>query len=373
MEEAEIIKTSIETTQINEKILEPKKRIIYLDIARTIAIILVVFCHAIGAIYTINMQEWNMISSGAQIFRTVALTTSRLGVPIFLFISGKLLLSKEINNTKDCIKFYKKNLLPLLLCTEIWIILYNIIIPIINGGKFDINELVYNMLFIKQVGLPNMWYMSMIIGVYIAIPFLAVLVKNVDIQVIKIPMIIAFTTSFIMPNINTLFRSEYWTILDLSFLGGVYGLYILLGYYIGQNKFKDIKIRYLVLIGIVAFIFTCGCQIYLYNNKVEYNVWYNSSGLLITSACLFEIISRIKINLEKHLQMFFTYVSKASLAIFFLHIVVQNIICKITTIQIINKPISILILTILNFSISLAIIAILSKVKVLKEKLLLIK
>lgn len=357
--------------------LKKNNRIVYLDIARTIAIILVVFCHAIEAVYKMNMQEWNTLSLESQIFRTVSFTIARLGVPIFLFISGKLLLEKKFENEEDFISFYKKNLLPLLLCTEIWIILYNIVVPIINKSSFNIKELLLNILFLKQVNLPNMWYMPMIIGVYIAIPFLAIIVKKVSIKTLKVPMIIVFLTNFLIPNIGkitkVLFNESYNTILDVSFLGGTYGLYILLGYYIGKGKFKNVKTRYLIIGGVASFILTCIYQMWLYNNNMAYNVWYSFSGLLVTSACVFEILSRVNIKLNKYIESAFTYISKISLAIFFLHIVVQKTICKIVSVNVINKPISILVLTVLVFGISLLIITILSKAKILKEKLLLVK
>lgn len=85
-----------------------KNRIIYLDIARTFAIILVVLCHSVTLIYKMNLQEWNLISLNAKIFKTIIFTLGRMGVPLFLFLTGYLLLNRKYDNDADIKKFYKK-------------------------------------------------------------------------------------------------------------------------------------------------------------------------------------------------------------------------------------------------------------------------
>ena len=103
-----------------------KNRIIYLDIARTFAIIFVVLCHSVELIYKMNLQGWISISLNARIFKTIVFTLGRIGVPLFLFLTGYLLLNRKYDNDADIKKFYKKNLLPLIVTTEVWILIYNI-------------------------------------------------------------------------------------------------------------------------------------------------------------------------------------------------------------------------------------------------------
>lgn len=85
-----------------------KNRIIYLDIARTFAIILVVLCHSVTLIYKMNLQEWNLISLNAKIFKTIIFTLGRMGVPLFLFLTGYLLLNRKYDNDADIKNFIKK-------------------------------------------------------------------------------------------------------------------------------------------------------------------------------------------------------------------------------------------------------------------------
>ncbi len=86
-----------------------------------------------------------------------------------------LLLNRNYENDERVKKFYKKNLLPLIVTTEIWIILYNIFLCIYNNTSIDIHTVIKEMLFFEKVPLKNIWYMPMIIGIYIVIPYIGIL------------------------------------------------------------------------------------------------------------------------------------------------------------------------------------------------------
>lgn len=195
-------------------------RIQNFDIARTFAILCVIMCHCIGEIYfKINFEQLSIVS---QMIRIIFFTIGRLGVPIFLFLTGALTLKKQIETDEDVIKFYKKNLLPLFIAIEIWNIIYNLFNWYMTG-KFNIVNLLKDLLFFKQVSMPHMWYMPMVLGMYIAIPFLAKIVKTFSLKAIKIPMIIVFIVSILLPSVNVVLNifklGQYKIIVDLSFLG----------------------------------------------------------------------------------------------------------------------------------------------------------
>ena len=79
--------------------LSKNNRIQSFDIARTFAIMCVVLCHSVETAYSnINYTQLSNIS---QIFRIVFFTVGRLGVPIFLFLTGALTLKKQIENDEE--------------------------------------------------------------------------------------------------------------------------------------------------------------------------------------------------------------------------------------------------------------------------------
>lgn len=236
--EGEIMTTSIVKVEYSNS----KKRIIKLDIARTFAILCVILCHSSEALYQINKSGWNALSNQSRIFMILSHTIGRLGVPIFLFLSGALLLKKNIDSDEDVFKFYKYNLLPLFIVNEIWVVIYNIFFYVTNQrNNVTLEFLIKELLCLKQVPVPNMWYFPMILGMYLGIPFVAKIVKTFSFKSLSILLSGTFIVSFALPAINILLKifgvaNKWNSLLDISFFGGAYGLYIVLGYFIANNK-----------------------------------------------------------------------------------------------------------------------------------------
>lgn len=103
-----------------------KKRIVMLDYTITMAMLLVFFNHAISTFYIdqLNSELFNSISLKSQIFMVNSYIISRLGVPLFLFLTGVLILNKRFESTSDIKNFYKKNLISLLVSVILWNVIY---------------------------------------------------------------------------------------------------------------------------------------------------------------------------------------------------------------------------------------------------------
>ena len=95
----------------------------YLDIARAIAIISISMNHAVNRTYDNyfgQMEEFLESSYLSSLLKSVATVFSHLGVPLFLMISGALLLHKRMETADDVKRFYRHNLWELFITTEIW-------------------------------------------------------------------------------------------------------------------------------------------------------------------------------------------------------------------------------------------------------------
>lgn len=343
------------------------------DLIRTFAIILVVFCHSIEKIY--NNYNYFELSNVSRFFRIISFSLSRLGVPLFLCLTGALILKKEINNEKDILNFYKKNLIPLVITYEIWNIIYTIFIYF-NTGTFDIFDLICDLFFVKMVNLPNIWYMPMIIGIYIALPFVSIILKKVTFKAIKIPLILSIVVFSVLPSVNVILSifglSNYFVLLDLSFLGGTYGIYILLGYYIAnKNILKSISSKKLILLFIAFFGITVYIQS-LSNTDYVYYVWYDFITLLICGILLFELLNRLKIK-NNQIIFFTNYISRIGFAIYLIHIIFIEIYGKWILNFLIINPLKVLVLFTIVFLSSIVMIYVLSKLKFIKSKVFLIK
>ena len=78
-------------------------------------------------------------------------------------------------------------------------------------------------------------------------------------------------------------------------------------------------------------------------------------------------------NLSKIVATFFTYLSKISLSLYFIHIIVEMILEKHIKALTISNSIKVFILFMVSFSISVFLSWITSKIKLIRNKVLLIK
>ena len=316
----------------------------WLDMARSFAIFFVVLCHATERIY----RDPNSLSNISMVFRIFCFTIGRLGVPIFLFLTGYLLLSREYKTGLDCSNFYKKKLFPLLITVEIWIVLYNIFLPLYHNIPFNFTSMLKQMIFIEKTPIAHMWYMPMILGLYLVLPLLSRAIKDLSLYSLAYPLLVSVLLFLILPNINVLLDilkidAIEGVRIDFSFLGGQYGIYLISGYYLGKGALRKIPNITLYMVCGIFFLFTCWFQFFAYRNGYAFNVWYNFIGIFIASVCLFEIISRINLK-NKMIVRALNKVSVFSLGVYFLHMPVQLILQKILYLDVFNCSIRVIVL-----------------------------
>lgn len=129
----------------------------------------------------------------------------------------------------------------------------------------------------------------------------------------------------------------------------------------------------ITILAIITFVITCWFQYYTYKKLLGYNVWYDFVTLFICGMCIFELIIRSKDRNIKWINNIIEYISKISLGIFFIHkiflIILERYIIQLNT----KRPIESFFLFIISFSGSVILIFVISKIKIIKEKILLVK
>ena len=94
-------------------------RVQSIDVLRTLALLCVLSIHSLrAAIAQVNGQDLSGLT-GNQIAASCAIGLSTLGVPLFLMISGYLLLDRDYTKER-ALTFFKRNLLPLIVSYEIF-------------------------------------------------------------------------------------------------------------------------------------------------------------------------------------------------------------------------------------------------------------
>ncbi|MCB5942249.1 acyltransferase family protein [bacterium 210820-DFI.6.52] len=219
-------------------------RYVWCDVVRVFAIITAVICHSTERVYSGNLSElFHSASRISWFFRTIAFTLGRIGVPIFLLLTGFLLLKRPALDDVQLKKHFKCNWIPLLVTTEAWILIYQVYLHISNRRPFDFLAYIKEALFLTTTPLSHMWYMPMIIGVYIAIPFVSLLLATYRTKLLYIPFLLGAIHGVILPTINShiqIYNIEGQTLplaLNVAYFGSTYGTYIICGYLVGEKKY----------------------------------------------------------------------------------------------------------------------------------------
>ena len=374
------------------RLKEPKvgQRTYYLDVARAIAIISITLNHAVNRAfenYSGQMAEYLNIPLYLTIIKSVITVFSHVGVPLFLMITGVLILNKPMENGADVRRFYKNNLLSLFITAEIWyVVMYWVIVLldptntiIENGGIWGALEgMVRTMLFVEQTTFGSMWYMPMILCLYTTIPFVIMVKDKLGKPdwFMLLPAGLVFLVFMVLPAVNSwrLFQGEIWlhTKIREPNLFSFYYLYVIAGYAIGKGALEKLKDWVVVLLAVGFFGLCCAYQFYAYTQPRDYLIDYEFPLLLLCGGFAFEWIRR-KAGDGKGLRRPVTYLSRISLAIYFLHIVIMSILGWQLNLQGWPRLGLLAFYEIASVGGSILVIALLSKIKFLRRYLFLIK
>lgn len=289
-------------------------RNIYISYLRVLATLSVVAIHAsTGYLNKFHAQsfDWN--------YANWINAFSRCAVPVFVVVSGYLLLPKQENLEI----FYKKRLSKIMWPFIFWTIIYVIYYfsRITNSNQLSttrIMEIIYQK--ICNGANAHLWYLYMIVGLYLAIPFIQKMVLRAKIRDIEYFLAFWLAASFF----KFQFIREHFPKIDLSFFTAYIG-YLVLGYYIQVKSFRWSKYLYLVIY-VLGGVFTAIMTFYLSKQHGKYDpTFYNyltPNTILITVAiCLFIKQYTVGIN---HLPAWIASLDKYSFGIYLVHIIPLN-------------------------------------------------
>ena len=302
-------------------------RDVSLDIIRSIAIIFVVLNHSVESYF--NLEDFDTavaINTWGQSGIMLLFTIGRMGVPLFLMLTGYLMLVRDYDKPGAIKKFWLHNLLSLVITWEIWLFLYNIFLAVHNNAPFDVAGWIRQMTFTGPLEITHYWYMPMIIGIYVFIPFIAKGIKNVPKYALYIMLAVCFAALFVVPSINVFYRAFEIDLLTLNanpiFWATYSATFMLLGHILFLRKKK---LHFLVYI-IEAVAFAAGLlvsvyfQIFLHANGSQYNLWYSFFTVPPMAYCLFDLLKLIP---WRRYTGFIRRISICSFGIYLIHRPVQ--------------------------------------------------
>ena len=314
------------------------ERVYYLDCARVLAVVSITFNHALSRSFEVHegtKLEFMEIPHALSLIKAVLYVFSRVGVPLFLMISGTLLLNRDFEKKEVRSRFLKHNWLNLFITTEIWLAIMFWYRQLSAGSALRskgiaaaLKSFVETQLFINQDTMASMWYMPMILCAYLLFPVLAVALKRLGDRYVLLLCVMPVVSAMIIPNINTALEAagscrQLDFAMSSGYMFSYYLVYVAAGYWISRGALRKMKTALVLPAFIVSFALTSLFQYWIYSTESDYTVRYADIGVLIASIFLFELIRR-SIKEAGAARKPVTFVSKSAFGIYFLHICIMS-------------------------------------------------
>jgi surface polysaccharide O-acyltransferase-like enzyme len=294
------------------------KRYYYLDYLRIYATVAVITIHVSASIVTANPLETGKLRWFAGDFYE---TLARASVPIFVMISGALLLNdrRPIPNTQFLKKRTSKIVIPLL----VWSIIYYLAGVYSHHYVFSIYDFIVKFMTAKIIY--HLWFMYTIVGLYLITPLLKILIQNTakkDIEYfLGLWIFASVLLKFMMHLVGFSLKIE------LFFVTNYVG-YFVLGYYLIKYQLTKKHIMYSqisLLLGLLGTFFLTYHGT-VKNNGVFDPYWfeYHSISVLLSSIGIFVLFKDILFKAKQSIHSYLKWFSQSSFGIYLVHVLVLN-------------------------------------------------
>lgn len=230
--------TNESSRQMEKKSTSKSERILLYDILRILSIFSVILIH-------VSAENW--YKPGVDRFwleNNFLNCLVRWSVPLFVVITGALLLDRENITIKSTyLKYFKK----ILICLIIWHFFYYFyttpiftISSFIKAAKEGILGTTY----------AHLWYLYLLLGLYALLPILNKLVKALNKKELLYLLIIGFATTSLIKDITLFTNINFTRLIEpyKVFTFSTYIFYFILGYYLKKYKPSNKKINIAMLI-----------------------------------------------------------------------------------------------------------------------------
>ena len=285
---------------------EKKEHLVWIDVARFLAIFLVICCHCCDPF---NLSPAAKTNADFSFWGAFYGSMLRPCVPIFAMMTGVLLLPLK---DKSMGVFYKKRLLRVLFPFLLWSLLYNLFPFFVGlfGGSKDVVEMffpysgaygaepslgfmdamknVFLIPFHFSVYAVHMWYIYMLIGLYLFMPILSAWLDKCSRRSLELYLCL-WLVSLFFPYVYNYLSVYFWGTCSWNSFGMLYYFagfngYLLLGFYL--KKYNSLSLPRTILTVLPIYVL----------------------GLLITFFG-FRSITSDPSSSEEMIEMFWTYCS----------------------------------------------------------------
>ena len=326
--------------------------------SRVLATVCVVLLHVASSV----LYKYNQVPNSHWWIGNVYDSFVRFSVPLFLMITGALLLGRQ----HDYPIFLKKKVLRIFLPFVFWTTIYigyNFLEPPqFNGKLASQSNFEWILQQAKEGSSYHLWYMYMLLGIYVAMPLLAKIIAKVrklylELFLLTWVLFISLSASYTS---NSNFEWNLWYY--LGYLG-----YVVLGYYLSIINTKSKRVSTLAVITFTIGLFVTFYGTFYYTDKTGVfckNYYsYLIPNVLLMATSVYVLLKNADIKLNGVLKTARNIIDKHSYGIYLSHILVLNyLIMYGVDWNLIHPLIGIPLTTIITLIVSVAIVYLISKV-----------
>jgi surface polysaccharide O-acyltransferase-like enzyme len=338
------------------------------DLIRVVAIVGVILLHASN---DLTIQQMNTL----EIFRWTTVdvyqSIGRLGVPLFVMLTGALLLQPSKNESLSA--FFKKRWARIGLPWIFWGAAYFAWDFLVDHQAFTSRAIIEGILHGPYY---QFWYLYMLVGLYLLTPIVRIFIAHSDRTMIKYFMVLWFLGASIIPVIDTL--TTYHVSKDVFALTGYVG-YFVLGTYLLTVKIRRSTLTIFMILGIaLTAIGTYALASTVGGGEQYFFQEYLSPTLILASVMVFLLTLTVqapsvqKVTRPSAGNKLVRVISENSLALFLFHVMILESLQRgyfgfaingNTVNSIIGVPLN----TALTLFVSLGIIVLLEKIPYFKK------
>lgn len=302
-----------------------KNRNFGLDLIRALAIFFVMGSH-----FMEYAGFYDQIMYGKKAFiLTILRCLVRICVPLFILLTGYLKSEKKLN--KDYYKEIKSILITYLIIS--------IIMIIFKKFYFHENERLIDMILgiFNYTTIQYGWYVEMYIGLFIFIPFINIMYKNIPSKKQKQILILSLILTCSIPqtlkvlsinNTSIDIFPDWWGNTTYVLI------YYLIGAYIHEYKPTIKKKLILILISVTliieVFIIFYYCKGETFSRVIPNGLNFNAFPIVITSVLVFLLLYNVECN-NKFIRKVITSISINSFTMYLLSAIIDKVFCRIYT------------------------------------------
>lgn len=285
--------------------------IFYIDLLRCLAAFAVIAIHVLGPfryLYgEIPNADW-LAAMGINSF-------SRWAVPVFVMISGALLLSSQ--RSFNCEVYLSKRISKVVIPFIGWTIIYSIASGFMIEGVFTgvfSSETALTMIeeAPNQPTWYHLWFFYDFIPLYFAIPFLQLIVKKLNHDLYKF-VVVTFMVLFLMKWLKVESFLQENLILYIG--------YLLLGHYLFTHEHSQTR-KYWLIAGVAMLLmnFFGSWQLAIETGKYSsFYMGYKTLNTVIIAVMIFVYAQHYSDQIQGKLRALISLIAKYSLGIYLLH------------------------------------------------------